>query len=118
MEGIASLQQNISLIYNQKKKAAVYALCGYYAAMALQYFRQHQAKNQYWTNQTNIAMDTVFARNFKEGEAVMGWFMAHTQQYGVYLELANDRKHESLRPIIMRYYARFQADLGKIYNDN
>ena len=118
MQETASFKANIDLIYNKKKKSAVYALCGYYASLALQLFRRRQARDSYWTNRTHLAMDTVFARPFKEGEDVMGWFMAHTQQYGVYLELANDRKYESLRPIIMRYLPRFKADLQRIYSDN
>ncbi len=118
MEGIADLKRNIDIIYNQKKAAAVYALCVYYASLALQLFRRQQASQRYWNNQTHLAMDTVFARGFREGNDAMGWFMAHTQQYGVYLELANDRKHEAIRPIIERYYARFRSDLEKIYGDN
>jgi len=118
MEGIADLKHNINVIYNVRKAAAVYALCTYYAAMALQYFRAQQATQQYWNNQTHLAMDTVFSRAFREGNEAMGWFMAHTQQYGVKLELGNDRRNEAIRPIIERYYSRFRSDLEKIYGDN
>ena len=118
MQETASFKASIDLIYNKRKKAAVYALCDYYAALALQLFRRNQAHNSYWTNRTNLAMDTVFARPFQDGEYIMGWFMAHTQQYGISLELGHDRKYESLRPIMMRYLPRFKADLQRIYSDN
>ncbi len=117
MEGIEQVKISIEEIY-ERKKSAVYALCTYYAALALQFFRGRQSRDFYWTNQTHIAMDTVFARGFREGNDAMGWFMAHTQQYGVKLELGNDRKYESIRPIVERYYERFHADLEKIYGDN
>jgi hypothetical protein len=70
----------------------------------------------YWINQTNIAKDTVFSQAFKEeGGQVLGFFLAHAIQYGVYLELANDRQNEALRPIINEYMPQFKARLEKLY---
>jgi hypothetical protein len=36
----------------------------------------------------------------------------------VYLELANNRQNEALRPIINEYLPRFKADLRRLYGDD
>ena len=118
MQGTGLLKNNIGIIYNERKKAALYGLCTYYAALALRTFREIQRRDYFWMNQTYLAMDTMHTGAFKEGKDMMGWFMAHTQQYGVYLELANNRQNESIRPIIKRYLPRFRADVQRIYSDN
>ena len=41
--------------------------------------------------------------------------MAHGVQYGTYLELANDRRHEAIYPIIQRYFSRLMQDVNKLY---
>jgi hypothetical protein len=38
--------------------------------------------------------------------------MAHGVQYGVYLELANNRKHQAIRPMIMSRLSAFTGDTG------
>jgi len=45
----------------------------------------------------------------------VGFFLAHTQQYGVYLELANNRQNEAIRPVINEMLPLFQKDLKKLY---
>ena len=107
------VNHNIEIMY-QKRRIAVYALCLNYAARVLRYFRQEQRQEWYWDNQTNIAMNTVFSKAFKEDDT-LGFFLAHTQQYGIKLELGNDRRHEALRPIINKYLPKFQADLKRLY---
>jgi hypothetical protein len=114
-EGVQEVNRNIEQIY-KRRRAAAYALCVYYGALALQLFKQQQANSQYWTNRTGIARDTVFSGAYKTDDEV-GWYLAHMMQYGVYLELANDRQNESIRPILERYAGRFISDLKKIYGD-
>jgi len=110
---VPEVNHNIENMY-AKRRVAVYALCLNYAARVLRYFRQEQRQEWYWDNQTNIAMNTVFSKAFKEDDT-LGFFLAHTQQYGIKLELGNDRRHEALRPIINKYLPKFQADLAKLY---
>jgi len=110
---VYEINHNIEIAY-QKRRIAVYALCLNYAARALRYFRQEQRQEWYWDNQTNIAMNTVFSKAFKEDDT-LGFFLAHTQQYGIKLELGNNRRHAALRPIINKYLPKFQADLAKLY---
>ena len=113
--GTAKVKQNISNSF-VRKQTAIYALCLHYSALALQYFRAEQSANKFWTNRTNLAMDTVFSGAYKEYNLV-GWFMAHTLQYGIYLEKANNEKHASLAPTINHFYAPFMRDLRSLYAD-
>jgi hypothetical protein len=77
-------------------------------------FRRYQTYNTFWNNQTETAYNSVFAENYTVGTEV-GWFIAHAVEYGVYLELANDRKHEALRPIIQELWPAFEKDLKTIW---
>lgn len=115
VSGTGLVKSNIRNEFNKKQKAT-YALCLYYSGVVIREFRQRQSTDSYWMNQTNLAKDTVFSNAFyEEGGLVMGFFLAHAVQYGVYLELANDRKHEALRPIINEYLPEFRKRLEKIY---
>jgi hypothetical protein len=110
------VQERIKSIYQIRRKQ-IYALSLYYSALAIKYFRQQQASDKYWTNQTFLAMDLMFTGAFIERD-IIGWFMSHGVQYGVYLEIANDRRNEAIRPIVQRFAPRFFADVRKIYGDS
>ncbi len=112
--GTEAVKQQINAEFERRKKS-VYGLCVYYAGLVLRHFRTRQAGNTYWENRTNLAMDTVFSGAFKEGEDVLGFFLAHTMEYGVYLELANNRQNEALRPIINEYLPQFKKHLERLY---
>lgn len=114
-DDIKKVKLNIEDIY-RKKEAALYALCLNYAALALQYFRSAQGGGRFWRNQTNQAMDRMFTDAFRDSKFI-GWLMSHGVSYGVYLELANDRRHEAIRPVIQRYAGRFIAAAKRIYSD-
>lgn len=110
---VPKVVKNIESLYD-KRKALVYALCLNYAARARRNFRRRQSSNAYWNNRTKLAMDTVFSRSYKDDNEI-GFFLAHTQQYGVYLELANDRQNEALRPVMNKLLPKFKKDLKRIY---
>ena len=112
------IKQNIAAVYKRRKNALI-ARSYQYAGFALQRFRQKQPtgpgiKGAFWTNQTSIAADKVFSGVISE-KGVVGFFLAHNVEYGVSLELANDRRHESLRPTVMAFYSRFDRDVKKDY---
>lgn len=113
--GIQEIRKNINSIYD-RRRAAVYALCLRYAHLVLRQFRDLQRYNAFWQNQTGQARDTVFSKAYIE-ENVIGFFLAHAVKYGVYLELANDRVHEAIRPIIRQFAGSFYKDLKRIYSD-
>jgi len=110
--GISDVKRNIAKIY-ARKKVAIIALCNEYAAMALKRFQDKQYSNEFWNKNTGVAQDTVFSGTYTEKDFV-GFFLAHAVEYGVYLELANNRQNEALRPTVMAFYSRFERDLKAI----
>lgn len=119
-ESVKKVKRNISNVF-LRRRAIVYAISLDFAARALQEFQKRQpsgtgVEGDFWTNQSNQARDRVFADAFIEGE-VIGWFLAHAVEYGVYLELANDRQNEALRPIVLRFSTRFYRAVTDVFRD-
>lgn len=100
VDDVGKIKNNIRNEYS-RREAKLVALSFYFAGKLLNEFRVAQAANRYWTNRTNTAYDEVFSGTIEE-EGEVGIFLAHMVEYGVYLELAHDRKHEALRPIVKR----------------
>lgn len=109
-----TVNKNITAIYTRKVIASI-ALCNYYSARALEVFRRFQSFNVFWNNRTNSAYNQVFSANIV-GDTEIGFFIAHNVKYGIYLELANDRKHEALFPIIRDLDSQFEIDLRSLWN--
>ena len=112
---INNVKTQIRGIYD-RRRAALFALSLRYAGLALQFFRAQQSTGRYWENQTNTALNAMFSDAFQSGD-VVGWFLAHGVQYGVYLELANDRRHEAIRPIVAMFAPRFIQDVKELFGD-
>jgi hypothetical protein len=118
VKGIPQVINNIKAAFD-RKKVATYALCLEYAAQALDWFWSIQPPKPgswgaFWNNVTGQASmrmhsDAQITTNY------ISWMMAHGVQYGVYLELANDGKHESIRPIIKHFLPQFKKDLAQIW---
>jgi len=103
---ISKVVGRIRGIYD-RRRAYLYALSLSYAAAAIQRFRAQQPavsgmRGEYWTNQTGQAAARMFTRAFMDGDSV-GWRMSHGIDYGVYLELANNRRNEAIRPLVEAY---------------
>lgn len=96
-----------------RKKVALIALSVQYAAKALQKFRVEQRGNEFWNNATFTAMNTVFSGNV-ETQYEVGFFLSHLVVYGVYLELANNRKNEALRPTVESFRDEFLEKVQRI----
>lgn len=112
---VDNVARNIADIYTRKINASI-SLCWYYSEKAQEIFRQYQAGNEYWNNQTGTAYNEVFAKAFKSTNEI-GFLLAHNVEYGIYLELANDRKHEALWPIIKGLDKDFNESLRSIWSD-
>lgn len=112
-KSVKKVNENILKRY-VKKEAIAYALAQSFAIKCINYFRENQSKDKYWINRTQQAFQRVFAGAYLESVAIV-FFMAHAVPYGPYLELANDRKHEALRPIIKMFARKFVHELRKIY---
>lgn len=104
---------NIGIIF-ELRKAKIRALCESYAGKAIALFRDAQGNQQeYWDNQTYQAYALMFSRAFQQGNDI-GWFLSHGVDYGIYLELANDRQREAIRPIIKALLPQFKKDLQSV----
>ena len=108
--------RNINLIY-ARRKAALIALCHFYAARAVNVFNTAQGDEFFWNNQTFQAKDSVFGGVIDESDFI-GFFLAHGKDYGVYLELANNRQNEALKPIIDSLWPDFIKEVKDIYGAN
>lgn len=106
---------NIKNIF-KRRKMQIYGLALQYAALAINDFRKRQGSGEFWNNQTNTAMNTMFTNAFIEGDTI-GWFMSHSVEYGTYLELANDERHAAIRPIINKWGPMFISAVKKLYSD-
>jgi hypothetical protein len=112
MMQIAKVNSNIVGIFGRKRNALI-ALSIRYAAKALQQFRVRQRGEEWWDNQTYTAVNTVFSSSMITAD-VVGFFLSHLVEYGVYLELANNRKHEALRPVVFELEKQFMEDVKRI----
>ena len=98
----------------ERKEAALYALCLYWAARVLEDFKRRQASEEFWVNQTYQAKDRVFSDAFREAD-VVGFFIAHGVYYGKYLEFAKDGKNAALWPVVRGVIPDFMRDLRELY---
>jgi hypothetical protein len=101
--------ETVSKIFLQRK-AKLYALALDYAGRAITMARADKK----WTDRTSQAVDRMFAKAFTTDDDV-GFFLSHGVFYGVYLELANDRAYEIIRPVISELGPKFIADAKEIY---
>jgi hypothetical protein len=109
---------NICKITLGRKYDAALALCNRYAGLAEKTLRDSQGvgqgEGQFWTNQTSDAVKSAFGYTIADSESV-GWGLAHGMEYGVWLELANNREHAAIEPAVRVLSAFFFDDLRKIY---
>jgi hypothetical protein len=111
---VSLVKKNINSIYD-RRRAAIYALALKWAANAIRHFRSHQGTNEYWNNQTSTAKDEMFTKAFIEGD-IIGWFMSHGVEYGVYLELKDNRMNEAIRPIVALYATKFLKEVRELFS--
>lgn len=97
-----------------RRVAALYAEAQRLAAEALAELQDQQRDNQFWNNETFQALQRLFADAFQDDDAV-GFFLAHGVEYGVYLELANNRQNEALRPMIEKYALKFKLFAQELF---
>lgn len=104
---------NLNAIFDRKIDA-LYAYAKVLAEEALQEMQTEQAGNEYWNNETRQALQRLFSDSFLEEDSV-GFFLAHGVEYGVYLELANDRQNEILRPKAEKYALKFKLFAQELF---
>jgi hypothetical protein len=102
-----SVSQSIKDHYGPRFKASLEAMALAHLGAALDHFARVQRTGpgnpgRFWNNQTGQTAERVFGESFKDDKSV-GFFMAHGVKWGIYLEIANNRQNESLRPLIEIY---------------
>jgi hypothetical protein len=111
------VEKRIRKIYRQKL-ASARAVCEQFAYEAEEIFRNNQGTEQgagkYWQNQIGHAARSVEGYVAGRGNNI-GFGLKHTVEYGPYLELANNRKHEALRPIVYSLINNFVEEVKKIF---
>lgn len=76
-------------------------------------FQDKQQRNVFWNNETFQALAGMRVDPLNDPHRV-GWRMYNTIEYALYLELANDRKHAAIKPIIELWFSNFYAYAQKI----
>lgn len=104
---------NLKAIFD-RKIVALHAYAKALAEEAVQEMQTEQAGNEYWNNETFQALQRLFADSFLDDDSV-GFFLAHGVEYGVYLELANDRQNEILRPKAEKYALKFKLFAQELF---
>jgi hypothetical protein len=97
----------------KKRTAAIFALAKRHSEEALQDFFRRQIGDEFWNNQTGQALARVFSFAFRRQNSI-GFRMAHGVEYGEWLERANDRKHEAIRPMVFEHGLYFLNDVRKL----
>ena len=95
-----------------EKKVRLAGECERIAGVAHEDMQTRQLQNEFWENETFQAVETLFTGPIHEPDAE-GFFVAHQKDYGVFLTLANDRKHDILLPTANK----FAEDLVKAAKD-
>lgn len=97
-----------------RREASAFALAQSFAIRSLNTFRKNQSNGKYWQNRTQQAFQRVFSNAFKDATG-LGFYLAHGVDYGIYLELANNRKNAALKPITSGIAIAFVRSLKKLY---
>ena len=117
LEGLSEVQRNIEEAYRRRKTAVLF-LCNKYKLIAENTLKDSQGtakgKGQFWTNQTSNAIRNVKGFAIDKGDSV-SFGIAHRMEYGIYLELANNRKHAALEKTMNVVIPFFMADVKKVY---
>jgi hypothetical protein len=116
-DGIDNVKRNIEEVFKRRKEASL-SLCKKYALLAKQTLHANQGlaqdEGKFWTNQTTLAIKTVFGFTEDFGDSVC-WGIAHHMEYGKWLELANNRKHAALEPTLKLLVPFFMDDVRKVF---
>lgn len=108
-----SVGSNVASIFDIKV-AKLFAYAKLLAEEMAQEGFTRQAGNEFWDNETEQAWKELFADAFMDNDSV-GFFYAHKKDYGVFLELANDRQNAILVPMIEKYALKFKLYAQELF---
>jgi hypothetical protein len=113
-----SFGPRLNQIFDDRRvKLAAYAEST--AAEALKDMQEYQKQEKKepgkgWNNETYQALLGLISGPINEDDAI-GFFVAHTIEYGVFLELANDRQNEILRPTAEKWALGLRLYAQELY---
>lgn len=70
--------------------------------------------NAPWTDRTGNARQGLFGRLYRRGPLSFTIILFHSVDYGIWLELAHDRKYKIIEPAWRRTGSQVMLDLNKI----
>jgi hypothetical protein len=111
MNGLNEVLKNLN-DWAQKQKAGCEAVAKTTAANMQNYARDKRR----WKDITGAARAGLHGDGGWESETVLKAFIAHGMDYGVYLELAHDRKYKLLEEVRDRFRNDFVNNIKRIMN--
>lgn len=93
-----------------EKKAGCEAVSRVIASNATNYAK----KNKRWKDQTGNARAGLHGGSFWESPTILKAFVAHSMEYGIYLELAHDRKYQILEESIKQFQDSWYNSIKRI----
>lgn len=119
MINIDVVKKNVEIILKSKKVAMLEALNRRYSVIVINTFLKYQPRSinspgKFWFNRSGQASANIHSDSFRDGHD-MGFWLAHGMNYGVWLTLTNDRKHDGLTPIIKAIAPKYLEDVKRLY---
>ena len=108
MAGSVEVNRNMRMAA-ERQKAALYALALRYAAQ-MEAYAKATAK---WQDITSMARKGLFGYALPRDKVLL-LRIAHSMDYGVYLELTNQGRYAVLSPTVKRFAADFMEDAQKV----
>lgn len=109
MAGLAEVLGNLNK-WAEEKRAGCEGVARVTAANAQNYARQ----NHPWINRTGHATAGLHGGSFWESPSILKAYVAHSMEYGIYLELAHDRHYMILEESISEQRDSFYNGIKKI----
>ncbi|MBO5743304.1 MAG: hypothetical protein J6R68_03385 [Clostridia bacterium] len=87
-----------------------------YAATKASEFRYKMKINRPWTDRTNMAKALLDAKVSQPNDTTIRITLSHGVDYGIFLELANEKKYAIIAPTIQEESPRVVEDLQNLMN--
>jgi hypothetical protein len=88
--------------------------CEAVSAVTAANMQNHARINKKWQDITGNAKAGLHGGYFWENTQILKLYIAHSMEYGIWLELANDSKYAILDPTIKEYQDKWFKSIGRI----
>ncbi len=111
MSGLNEVLKNLYK-WAAEKRAGCEAVSRVTAAQMQNYARL----NRPWKDQTGNARAGLNGGSYWETMQILKVYIAHSMEYGIFLELASDSKYEILSPTIKEFQDKWYQGISRIMN--